>query len=326
MLRAVTLLLLSASGCCWTTALRWRPQRAQAARHESRRVPPSVLVDSSEDVADPEDQTSFFASLRARQVELQGVQEQLEKQWRSAKCESKARLVLDDWVRRLALSWPLVAVGTARGSVVVADLSSGAVVCEASEAHPSRAAGDEEGLRLIHGEYDGGGLIAIAFNGATVVLAGRDGGARLWRLATSAAERPATLDECGCIPGDALVSAIHLESDGGAAWVVALDGSVVRWQLGDIVDGSNGADSPTATLRLQAAAAVLCLAVDEELGLIACGTADGGVEVSRDRPMLFARALTCPPAPLSAALRHGRRQLARRVAAARVRRELRVPR
>ena len=98
-------------------------------------------------------------------------------------------LVLEDWVRRLALSWPLVAVGTASGTVVVANLETGRGIA-AAEAHPA-SGGDDAGLRALYGDYDGGGITALAFDGELFVSGGRDGTAKAWRLS------PDTLNGCG---------------------------------------------------------------------------------------------------------------------------------
>ena len=56
----------------------------------------------------------FFASLRARQVELEDAKEQLDSRWRKAECDSAIRCVLDNWVRRLDVDWPYAALGTAQ--------------------------------------------------------------------------------------------------------------------------------------------------------------------------------------------------------------------
>ena len=73
----------------------------------------------SDDVADDTDQTGLFASLRARTLQ---VEEATAERWRTAKCSSKVCLVLDNWIRRVAIDWPRAAVGMANGAVVVADL------------------------------------------------------------------------------------------------------------------------------------------------------------------------------------------------------------
>ena len=100
--------------------------------------------------------------------------------WRDASCSSKVVLSLDDWVRRIAVDWPRAVVGTSSGDVLLCDLSNGEVLSRV-EAHPGQGGGERE-MRLLHGDYDGGGPTAVAMAGDCVVSAGRDGDARLWRI------------------------------------------------------------------------------------------------------------------------------------------------
>jgi len=128
-----------------------------------------------------ESQLSFFASLRARQVAIDA---EIQRRWRSAKPATQVPLTLTDWVRRLALDWPLAVCGTARGGLVVADLATGAMVACAQTAHPSTVATEEvsRSMRLLNGEYDGNGVLAVAMRGDRVASAGREGGARIWKV------------------------------------------------------------------------------------------------------------------------------------------------
>jgi len=90
----------------------------------------------------------------------------VEGNWRAARSSSYVGVSLGDYVRRLALSWPLVAMGTSGGAIVVAKLGAEApdstqqvVVGVAPEgSHPAEV-GDEDqaiALELLHGDYDGG--------------------------------------------------------------------------------------------------------------------------------------------------------------------------
>ena len=122
----------------------------------------------------------LYSSLRARQ---QTLEDELSERWRKAKCASKVPVALtESWVRRVAVSWPQVAMGTADGSVVLADLSTGEELSRGRGPHPARVEGPESArdMRLLHGDYDGGGLTAIAFTAEHVVSAGREGGCVLW--------------------------------------------------------------------------------------------------------------------------------------------------
>ena len=269
----------------------------------------------SEDELSPDVQSDLFASLRLR---LDAIGTECEGRWRKAECKSSISLVLEGWVRRMALDWPRAAVGTADGLVVLADLESGKELTR-RRAHPRYVEGDESvrDMRLLHGDYDGGGLTAIAIDGDYIASAGRDGGAHLWLVGNE----PEKLQDRGELrdSGDAVVSSIVLSAEAmdenGAdvvrCWTGSLDGVVRCWEAATAASpaagptsssSTDGASSvgggestsasestsanelaalpaPRCTLRLKASAAVLDLAVLDERKLLACATADGGVEL-----------------------------------------------
>lgn len=233
--------------------------------------------DDGDRAGDDKLSSSLWSSLRARVSELD---EACESRWREAECTSSVALSLDDWIRRLALDsqggWPLAAIGSAEGNLYIADLEKGEVVASKLKAHPQLLANgiSELDMRLLHGAYDGGGLLALAFGGGRVVSAGRDGGARLWRYAKPIAEWPsAELTDCGTVDtGGAAVSSIALSGgEDGAIWCACLDHYVRRFEL-------NGDGEIECTLTKRAAASCLSLAICEEEQLVVVATADGGVE------------------------------------------------
>ena len=128
-----------------------------AYRHGARTAPARLSAGSNADAGSTDD-SSLFAALRARQAELADERAQLAARWREGQCQSSVRLNLHDWIRRLALSWPMVALGTASGGVYVCDLSSGKLLAGELNAHPAYLGGQEAELELLHGEYDGGGI------------------------------------------------------------------------------------------------------------------------------------------------------------------------
>ncbi|KAL3927066.1 MAG: hypothetical protein SGPRY_002996 [Prymnesium sp.] len=248
---------------------------APASRHHSPRLAQSSEGEEGE-AGGSSEQSALFASLRARQEEVERRQQRLEENWRSGRSEARIALLLDDWIRRLALDWPLAVVGTARGGIAVANLASGGVVARAEAAHPSRTDGQEAEMRLLHGDYDGGGPLAVAIHGNHIVSAGREGGARVWRLRESESDGRQDLVSRGSIPIGALVSSIEIEKESGAMWIGSLDGTLTRWALDGSPDGRPV--DHRASLTIDAGASVLCLDVCERLGLVACGTAQGCVE------------------------------------------------
>ena len=104
LLRACFLLVLLPGTTAWRAhAPRPRSNLLAAARRGA--VP--LLCDTG---GSESDQT-LFASLRARQ---QTLEDELSERWREAKCASKVPVALtDSWVRRVAVSWPQVAIGPA---------------------------------------------------------------------------------------------------------------------------------------------------------------------------------------------------------------------
>lgn len=128
-----------------------------------------------------ESQLALFASLRARQI---AIDRQVHQRWRDGAPATSIPITLNDWVRRLALDWPLAACGTARGGLVVMDLAAGALLACAQTAHPGAVSSEDvtRDMRQLNGEYDGNGVIAVAMRAGRVASAGREGGVRLWQL------------------------------------------------------------------------------------------------------------------------------------------------
>eukprot|EP00584_Thalassiosira_punctigera_P022092 CAMPEP_0172553884 /NCGR_PEP_ID=MMETSP1067-20121228/52227_1 /TAXON_ID=265564 ORGANISM="Thalassiosira punctigera, Strain Tpunct2005C2" /NCGR_SAMPLE_ID=MMETSP1067 /ASSEMBLY_ACC=CAM_ASM_000444 /LENGTH=559 /DNA_ID=CAMNT_0013342147 /DNA_START=109 /DNA_END=1788 /DNA_ORIENTATION=- len=95
-----------------------------------------------------------------------------------------------DWVRRIDIgAYPRVACGSAYGSVYVADVESRMVLGVARDVHTSHHKEgsvdtlDENLRRHLYGEYDGGGVLAVAMHGKSIVAsAGREGGVKLFML------------------------------------------------------------------------------------------------------------------------------------------------
>jgi WD40 repeat protein len=293
----VAALLLEACGCAAFSlgslrARSLRPPAAQAAavtciaplaipprpvRRRSGRGPPLLAAaaggDSGDDAPAADGSGDLFASLRARQESLKDEQAELLRRWRSGECSSRNGLALDDWIRRMSLDWPLVATGSAGGSVVVADVNKAQLIAEARDVHPAyiETMAAEMEMRLLHGDYDGGGVTALAFSlsNTRLVSGGRDGRVIVWSFDVDEGklERIATLD-CG----KNAVSSVVLGSDGKTVWTGGLDGKIRRWES-RLGEGGEQAFSCEATHDM--GAAVLCLHLDGARGRLLAGTADG---------------------------------------------------
>lgn len=123
-------------------------------------------------------------------------------------------------------------------------------------------------MRLLHGDYDGGGLTALAMSGDRVASAGRDGNCQYWRFSGDELLPLAELST-----GASIVSAIVLGEESEVVWCASLDGRVRRFEE----DPAGGCWA--CSLEMKAAAACLSLAVCEAAGVLAVGTADGDVEL-----------------------------------------------
>lgn len=257
-------------------AAAWHAGFAPCLRPHRYRLLSASAAEAPED--GPIDQTSLFASLRARQLELD---RSLERRWRKAECKSTIPVALNSWVRRMAFDWPRAAIGTADGAVVLADLTTGEELARSARVHPARIEGPEaeRDMSLLHGEYDGGGLTALAFRDDCVVSAGREGGCRMWRCQSDELTEVCVLREAGEF-SSAIVSSVVLAGgadDGGTfCWAGCLDGCVRRWELPPAA-AADGAAPPGSPLCIRTSSAVLDVAVDEGLNLLACALSDGSV-------------------------------------------------
>eukprot|EP00747_Dinoflagellata_sp_TGD_P009492 gnl/TRDRNA2_/TRDRNA2_119007_c0_seq1.p1 gnl/TRDRNA2_/TRDRNA2_119007_c0~~gnl/TRDRNA2_/TRDRNA2_119007_c0_seq1.p1 ORF type:complete len:508 (-),score=76.05 gnl/TRDRNA2_/TRDRNA2_119007_c0_seq1:64-1587(-) len=234
--------------------------RLRAAPDQSDPAPDGDDAVSSDAAAS---QFALFADLRARQIALET---EVSRRWREAEPASSVPLALNDWIRRLSLDWPLVAVGTSRGGVVVADLSAGKMLACAQTAHPGQVETEEVGkaMEMLYGPYDGNGVLAIAMRGERIASAGRDGGVRLWRLVDEELELSHNLTT------NALASALILPEENGPLWAGFMDGSIRRWS-------SLGGEEPS--LRVSCSSPVLAIAYCADLDLIAATTVNSTVEL-----------------------------------------------
>lgn len=256
----------------------WHSRAARRVQLTAPLLCASTPEDADADAAPPsrEDQTALFASLRARQLTLDAA---LSTRWLKAECKSTIPVALNTWVRRIAVDWPLVVIGTADGSVVLSDLTTGEILSRKESVHPGRLDDPESvrDMRLLYGDYDGGGLTAIAFRSSLIASAGRDGGCKLWRYASPKDGDPETILEVATIGGEnaAVVSSLALtgaSTDDEICWAGCLDGAVRRWEL------RPGGEVPEAEC-IRASAPILDIAVHEGRNLLACALADGGISL-----------------------------------------------
>lgn len=218
---------------------------------------------------------SFFASLRARRDQLKSRSGEIRNRWVGAKCHSSSRLSLDDWVRRLDLRrWPIAALGTARGSVRVVDLDRSEVLAQTSDGIHSPIGGNPNGNQFLFGDFDGGGTMAVAMKGDSVISAGREGGAKAWRFDRVEKEL-VPIGEVSSL-GRSIVTSLAIDDEQRlwAATFCMYEGTVFRFDLLEKTPLSE--QDP---LKIKTATGILSLAVNDEVGLAVVGTAGGTVEL-----------------------------------------------
>mmetsp|Transcript_22696 Transcript_22696/g.65390 ORF Transcript_22696/g.65390 Transcript_22696/m.65390 type:complete len:633 (+) Transcript_22696:91-1989(+) len=238
-------------------------------------VPPlsSAVDDTSTD--------AILDALNARREQLQVESAARRERWVTAKCQSAVRLMMDDWVRRLDLKrWPIVALGTAKGGVVVADLDRGEVIARSPDNTHSPIGGNPNLNEFLYSTHDGGGTTAVVIKGDSVISSGREGGARAWRLDVESKEL-VDLGALAKLKGKQ-VSAMSVDAE-GRLWVGVYDGtfegSVYRY---DLLDPAPLSDQEPHIVKLPSG--VLSMAVSDETSLVACGTTGGTVElISMDK-------------------------------------------
>lgn len=265
-----------------------------------------------EDELKPTD--DFYASLRARQGSFDAshrsntkpafssssskLQERLSEEeietrnnWKTAQCSPTIRLHLDDWIRRVALdTFPLAICGSSGGNIYLADLDKGEELDCITAVHEAHIEDDEvnEAMIKMFGEYDGGGVIAVAVIGDIAVSSGREGGVHVFHIdgeeqsyyrgsrGGSAKKTVLALRSEGKIrPLDStLVTSLAFDKD-GLLWTAGYDGFVRAFEY----------DSKEAPLVLQKepfyefdlGSEVLSISVNDEIGCGVAATTSGTV-------------------------------------------------
>lgn len=225
----------------------------------------------------PDDQ--LLASLNARVLEISKESDKLNSRWRQGKCVSTLGLSNYDWIRRLALSWPRIVVGTSSGDVVLANIGAGNggfIIGLALGAHPETLNDGDDDISLLHGQFDGGGVTAVTIDGlgSRMASGGRDGVVKIWSAPRIEAAKQSPLQLEATLRCGGCISALAFS--GRKLFAASLDGcvqsfDVSRTTINRAINGSIRADR--RVLRLSSP--VLCLAIDK--GVVACGTATGEV-------------------------------------------------
>jgi hypothetical protein len=149
--------------------------------------------ESSDDHDDDDEMKRLLRSLAHRQAELQQSTARKVTALRQAACTSSVGLVLPDWVRRIAVDYPLAVCGSASDVLYLAHLETSTVLASTATAMPNTASTMSSSIaqsrvdhvvHQLYGRFDGGGTLAVSLRGTVVVEARRSGGVHVWRVVT----------------------------------------------------------------------------------------------------------------------------------------------
>jgi WD40 repeat protein len=166
-------------------------------------------------------------------------------------------------------------MGSARGSIYLADCNTCKVVAEVKEVHNAEG-GNEEALRYLYGPYDGGGTLAIAMSGNVIASAGREGGVKVFHVTVTGEDvknpTQKKIVPVGEIPSlkGSLVTSLLLDTE-QKLWAGSYDGTL------HMLDLDCGSAQKNATLRVESG--VLCIDVNTDIGLVVCGMKNGSVKM-----------------------------------------------
>lgn len=244
---------------CIRCATAFVPQRNTAFG-----VPPTVFFSTPDG--------DLMESLRARQLELESQEEVRYENWKTATCESAIRVRLPDWVRRIDLQYPLVACGSASGTIFVAHAETGEILAQGKPQEVEELDDIEGTLRMLFGTYDGGGTLAIAMDGNLICSAGRQGSVQIHRY-DKTSDMLISQGSMKALEG-VLVTSLQLDEDN--LWVGTADGRVLAYPLS--VDSVLSLQTEPA-LQVNVASPVLSLSLEPSIGYGVATAARGSVEL-----------------------------------------------
>ncbi|KAL3791444.1 hypothetical protein HJC23_011500 [Cyclotella cryptica] len=268
-------------------------------------VDPACLIDD-EDCLAISSHSSSASSLRDSSLSqsLQRRSESLLKEkhlrnWKRGRCPTtKVSISRSDAVRRVCMDqYPIVACGSASGSIYLVDLEKQSVLA-CQEAHipmqsleTGRSELKKQAMEKLYGKLDGGGVISVAIRESVVASSGREGGIKLWRIESTSTHKPQNEDiqlvSLGSLKAlqNTIVTSIKFDSN-GLLWVSCYDGTVRSYDVSDWQYNHNDQDksdslqkkvfpSTKPVHRTDFTAAVLDMHLCEDLNIGVCATADG---------------------------------------------------
>ena len=234
---------------------------------------------------DDDDDSKLFASLRARQISLQGQRREQRDAWFKPPTQTHAIPLSDDWVRRVAVTvdqYPYAVVGGASGSLYYIDLKRGNLLSSLLHLHAATGLLDDDdedneetsytkAMWALYGDYDGGGIIAIARSkddSNLVASSGREGGVQISRITSDK-----LLESLGKIPklDSTIVTSLAFDQ-AGILWVGSFDDdAMIR---GYEIDKSG---QGSLQYKIQADSGVVSLSLIDDIGCGVAATVKHGV-------------------------------------------------
>jgi hypothetical protein len=264
------------------------------------------------------DVKNIYTALRQRQESLErSSRRKSADAWRSKPTAIEAIAVQGDWIRRVAVDSSrntftqpeqeqeqqqlTVVAGGASGSLYLLDLTTGKMLGKALMMHDAQENGNflnrelPIALSYLYGDYDGGGVVAIARSRNLVASAGREGGVQLSYVITDSSSSNSNdrLVNLGKIAGlSALCTCLSFDHKTNILWVASYQDKMIRgYQISnDMMDSPTSAKKSGAfnnvlgkTVKLQlvydilAPSGLLSLSIQPEINCGVAATAKDGV-------------------------------------------------
>ena len=297
-------------------------RRASRARLGVSRAASGDAGDASEESSGEGDldapEPSFLESQFMTILREQTTRRRLEMETRWKQGGLRPRVVHESgssWIRRVDFQFPLAAMGTASGAVLVSECTdhsgspderrarSRRLVASMPDAHSRDwKEADERGLgeRSLLGLYDAGAVTAVALDarrsgvggGPLVASGGRDGYLRVWRVPRDAvddvdlpvkkkkyrSDAGARLARRGAAKHPNVVTSVTLDGEPDTCWTTCLDGVLRRWHVPSDDEKSDSEIAEIALTLLESletAAPALCCSLCPLERVVYVGTADG---------------------------------------------------
>lgn len=189
---------------------------------------------------------------------------------RERKYKTTKPIILDnhDRIRKIAMHhYPLAVFGGTSGSLYLVDLNRGEILDSVENAHdpvgPSENRQVKKALALKEGFFVGKGIVAIAMQGNQVVTAGREGGARAWKITGSN-----KLALQGTLHVDTIVTCIQFDAK-QRLWTGSYDGVLRIYS--DLLE-----DKP---ITHHSNSPIVDLCLSDELSCGACAHSSGEIQL-----------------------------------------------